>query len=224
MDTPRPDRVSPSSSVSVSSWLLLWAGVTACSNGTTNQPDLPYYAQSVEWYVAGDNAGFGQDRLPGVVLGPPQGKGTDAGGLDVLSLGVAGEIVLGFGGRLIVDGDGPDFIVFENPFWPGGDPAAVFAEPGEVAVSVDGEDWHTFDCDPGGETSSGCAGFTPTEDYDLDAIEPLDPAITGGDAFDLADLDLPEAAFVRIRDLSEEGAGSSAGFDLDAVGLIYHSE
>ena len=39
-------------------------------------------------FEPGGNAGFGQDQLPDVVLGPPMGKGTSRGSLDVLSLGV----------------------------------------------------------------------------------------------------------------------------------------
>ena len=43
----------------------------------------------------------------------------------------------------------------------------------------------------------------------------------GGDAFDLADLELESVRYVRIRDLSESGRGMAAGFDLDAVGVIH---
>ena len=48
-----------------------------------------------------------------------------------------------------------------------------------------------------------------------------DPKRTGGDAFDLADVKVTRARFVRIRDLSSSGSGTSAGFDLDAAGLIH---
>jgi len=40
--------------------------------------------------------------------------------LDVLSLGSGGEIVLGFASKSSSTVPGPDLIVFENPFWPGG--------------------------------------------------------------------------------------------------------
>jgi len=43
----------------------------------------------------------------------------------------------------------------------------------------------------------------------------------GGDSFDLADLGIAEARFVRIRDLSDAGGPPSAGFDLDVIGAVY---
>jgi hypothetical protein len=184
---------------------------------------LPYATEVVR-FTPGDAAGFGQNKLPGVVLGPPSGRGFERGSLDVLSLGVGGEIVLGFGDRSIVDGSGADFVVFENAFFAGGDPSKPFAEPGEVSVSEDGETWVTFACDAqdgDGAEVTGCAGVSPTLEFDAAKLVPIDPEKTGGDAFDLADVSLREARFVRIRDLSETGVAPSAGFDLDAVGIIH---
>jgi hypothetical protein len=140
-----------------------------------------------------------------------------------LSLGVGGEIVLSFGERSLRDGVGPDFVVWENPFWIGGDPAKPFAELGEVSVSQDGESWHTFSCDPNRAEGydTGCAGWRPREEFAPCAVIPLIGEGVGGDAFDLADLDLEEARYIRIRDLTVEGAAPTAGFDLDAVGGIH---
>ncbi|TNV54554.1 cell surface protein, partial [Corallococcus exiguus] len=45
------------------------------------------FADRVTAYQFGDSAGFGQDRFPDVVFGPPKGAGQFAGSLDVLSLG-----------------------------------------------------------------------------------------------------------------------------------------
>ena len=42
-----------------------------------------------------------------------------------------------------------------------------------------------------------------------------------GDAFDLAEVGLAEARWVRIRDLGTGGEAPSAGFDLDAVGAVH---
>lgn len=183
------------------------------------------YASGIESFEPGQGAGHGRDALPGVVLGPPHGEGTSQGSLDVLSLGNGGEIVLGFGEHGIVDGAGPDFVVFENPFWPEGDPTRVFAELGEVSVSEDGKTWLSFDCDAEGDGDGhfpGCAGVTPTLEYDAEELVPLDPAKSGGDAFDLAELGVKRARFVRIRDLETlPPGGTSSGFDLDAVGVIY---
>lgn len=185
---------------------------------------LPY-AREVVRYTPGPGAGFGQDRLPAVVLGPPAGKGTAQGSTDVVSLGVGGEIVLGLGTQVLLDGPGPDLVVFENAFWASGRADSVFAELGEVSVSTDAVSWRTFRCEAGHEegrsTWPGCAGWTPTAAYDAFVELPLEPARTGGDVFDLAEVGLEEARYVRVRDLSTEGAAPTAGFDLDAVGLVH---
>jgi hypothetical protein len=185
---------------------------------------LPY-ARSVERFSPGPGAGFGADRLPGVVLGPPFAELEGGGALDVVSLGAGGEIVLGFGPDELLDGPGPDLVVFENPFLVNGDPDAPYAELGEVAVSTDAVSWRTFACDaaaPGPSGWSGCAGWRLTRFFDPVALVPLEPALTGGDPFDLAEVGLESARFVRIRDLSVSGEGQAAGFDLDAVGMVHH--
>lgn len=202
---------------------LLLLGCSAGSGSDDTAP--PPYASSVESFSPGEGAGYGQDKLPGVVLGPPHGISVRAGSLDVLSLGSGGEIVLGFGAQAIADEPGPDFVVFENPFWPNGVESAVYAELGEVSVSDDGESWRSFDCNTQGDGQghfAGCAGFTPTLEYDANALVPLDPDKSGGDAFDLADVGLARARFVKIRDLQTlKAAGTSSGFDLDAVGIVH---
>jgi hypothetical protein len=185
----------------------------------------PAYASTVESFEPGLGAGYNQDKLPGIVLGPPLGKGRESGSLDVVSLGAGGEIVLAFGELGIVDGPGPDLVVFENAFWPGGDASAVFYELAEVSVSEDGETWQTFACDSVGDGRGhfpGCAGFTPTLEYDPATLVPLDPALSGGDVFDLADVGLTKARFVKLRDLETlPPGGTTTGFDLDAVAAIH---
>ena len=187
-------------------------------------PD-PAYGASVESFAPGAGAGYNNDKLPGVVLGPPQGGGASRGSTDVVSLGAGGEIVLGFGEFGIVDGPGPDLLVFENAFWPGGDATQVFYELGEVSVSEDGKTWQTFACDTAGDGAGhfpGCAGWTPTLVYDASQLVPLDPARSGGDAFDLADVGMKHARFVKIRDLETlPPGGTTTGFDLDAVAAIH---
>ncbi len=188
-------------------------------------PDHLPYADEVVAYRPGLGAGFGQEEMPEVVLGPPAPGPPSAGSLDVVSLGADGEIVMGFGGRSIVDGPGADLIVFENPFWVGGDPDRPFAELGAVAVSADGQIWQEFPCDPQREGSfdPGCAGWRPRLEFEACDAVPLDPTVCGGDPFDLADVGLAEVRFVRIRDLAG-GSPPSAGFDLDAVGGVHLSE
>ena len=206
--------------------------LAAGSGGDSGSAELPppvvlegaFYAESVESFEPGRAAGYNQDKLPDIVLGPPHSKKGE-GSLDVLSLGSGGEIVLGFGSGGIADGPGPDFVVFENPFWPGGDPSQVFAELAEVSVSDDGETWHAFTCDAAGDGAGhfvGCAGFTPTAEFDPKTLVPLDPEKSGGDAFDLAELGLQRARFVKLRDLKTLPAGgNTSGFDLDAVCVIH---
>ncbi len=183
-------------------------------------PDLPY-ATEVVAFDPGASAGFGQIDMPHAVLGPPAIGPPTAGSTQVVSLGVGGEIVLSFGDRVVVDGDGPDLVVWENPFWVGGDSANVFAELGEVSVSEDGETWHTWPCDPAAaDYDAGCAGWRPRLEFSPCSEVPLSPSTVGGDQFDLADLGLTRARYVRIRDLATQGAPPSAGFDLDAVGAV----
>jgi hypothetical protein len=175
------------------------------------------FASEVIRFSPGEGSGFGGGGMPDVVLGPPQAIPSGGGSMNVLSLGAGGSIVLGFGDRVIVDGPGPDFIVFENAFQLNGT-ARVFQELGEVSV-VSEKGMLTYPCDSQFQTG-GCAGKTPTGDFPFLRQSVLDPRKTGGDAFDLADLGLASAAQVQIRDVSEGGAEPTAGFDLDAVGLV----
>jgi hypothetical protein len=184
------------------------------------------FAQRVVSFTPGDFAGFGQDRLPGVVLGPPRGGGAIMGSLDVLSLGKRGEIVLEFGELGVRDGPGVDLLVFENPF-------GSFAETGRVAVSEDGERWFEFACDAtnAAEGYPGCAGVQPVYSTPDNGVSATDPTVAGGDGFDLATLGLAAkgvdparflARFVRIRDSGANYYGSlSGGFDLDAVAIVH---
>ncbi len=177
----------------------------------------------------GDCAGFGLTSMPAVVEGPPAGNGANAGSLDVVSLGYKGEIVLSFEPNAIVDGPGADFIVFENAFWAGGDPTKPAAELADVSVSEDGVTWKTFPCTPGGAAPYGsCAGWRPVYSSPGNEISPVDPNVAGGDPFDLADLGLTTASFVRIRDLgtidcpsNPANKSTTVGFDLDAVALVH---
>jgi len=174
------------------------------------------WADEVVYFDAGAGAGFGQDQFPRIVLGPPYGAGDSAGSTDVLSLGFEGVIVLGFTDEIIVDGPGPDFIVFENPF-------INFIETGVVAVSDDGVSWFEFPCaaltDGGTE---GCAGVHPVYSSPGNGISATDPAVAGGDDFDLAQLGVAKARFVRIRDSGKNKyyAPPTGGFDLDAVAVV----
>ncbi len=180
-----------------------------CDGFATNVVEVEY----------GPGAGFGKADMPGIVLGPPAGTGELMGSLDVVSLGNGGSITLAFGGA-IVDEEGPDFVVFENVFFAGGDPSTPWAEIASVEVSADGETWVAFPCTATAAPYDGCAGWHPTYAGSTEGIDPHDPAEAGGDAFDLADVELSEARFVRIVDRADL-AGFSGSFDLDAVSLVH---
>ncbi len=177
------------------------------------------WAVDVVAFAPGEGAGFGDEDLPGVVLGPPHGGKSSQGSLDVVSLGTGGTITLALGCPA-VDDDGPDLFVYENPFVvAGGD--RVFVDPAEVAVSDDGDEWSTWPCEPPAgpvaedDGEDGCAGLSPVAanaDHGLHGL-----ADGGGDAFDLATVGIERARFVRVTDRSTSGAAPNAGFDLDAV-------
>ncbi|NUO48480.1 MAG: hypothetical protein HOV80_06455 [Polyangiaceae bacterium] len=167
----------------------------------------------------GPGAGFGQSSMPDIVLGAPVGTGDMLGSLDVVTLGNGGSITLAFGGA-IQDGPGPDFIVFENAFYAGGDTEAPFAEIASVEVSEDGETWTAYPCTATETPFEGCAGWHPTYAGTDPSIDPHDPETAGGEAFDLADVGLSSARFVRIIDRADL-EGFDGFFDLDAVALVH---
>ncbi|HTN87479.1 MAG TPA: hypothetical protein VL242_27520 [Sorangium sp.] len=176
------------------------------------------FATGVVSACFGPGQGFGQDRFPDIVLGPPRGAGCCGGSLDVLSLGDGGAIVVAFEGNAIVDGPGADFLVFENAFERGDDAANVFAELATVEVSEDGAAWSAFPCAADRYPYDGCAGWHPVHaNPEENDVDPLDPSSAGGDPFDLAEIGVPLARFVRITDR----AGTPDVFDLDAVGIVH---
>ena len=177
--------------------------------------DTDPFADAVVSFEPGEAAGFGQEGYPDIVLGSPEGGG-ESGSLDVLSLGDQGVIVLELVDIGLVDGEGPDLLVFENPF-PG------WYETGVVAVSEDGETWHEWPCDAEDADGGypGCAGVGLVWATSDNGVDATDPEAAGGDAFDLADLGVERARFVRVRDSgANEYAGTSGGFDLDALAVV----
>ncbi|HKO53899.1 MAG TPA: hypothetical protein VJV79_39600 [Polyangiaceae bacterium] len=178
------------------------------------------FATTVPTFVAGPGPNVGQAELPDVVLGPPKGAGAVNGSYDVVMLGNGGVITLGFAPSVIVDGPGPDFIVFENAFYVNGDPDLPYAELASVEVSDDGEHFEAFPCTASDAPYGSCAGWHPVyANPDRNSIEPTDPALAGGEAFDLADLGLAQARYVRIIDRVDL-TGASGIFDLDAVSIV----
>jgi hypothetical protein len=178
------------------------------------------------------------------VLGPPRGGGAFQGSRDTFSLGLGGSIVLEFTDA-IVDGPGPDFTVFENAFLTRGIATGPpFAEPATVSVSADGEHFVAFPCAlDQSPYYPGCAGIYPVfaNADDPAAPSPLEPSTTpiadlvgipidsftppagsGGDSFDLGNVGLAMARFVRIEASSlRPGLEGLAGFDLDAIAALH---
>ena len=179
------------------------------------------------------DARYGAANLPGIVLGPPGDSAPTNGSTSVASLGNGGETILAWGDIVIEDRPGPDFIVFENPFFVGAPPEgpdddySIFDEPGFVEVSADGVTWVRFPVDEEALAEAhgrnidrdlhrrlrGLAGITPTFTGNWtvpDDPDTWDPDGThgisgaGGDAFDLATVGLAEARFVRIVDARAE--------------------
>ena len=185
------------------------------------------FVTGVVSFTPGDCAGFGATALPGIVEGPPVGAGSSAGSTDVVSLGVGGSIVLSFAPNAIVDGPGVDFVVFENAFYVGGNANVIYAEPAEVSVSDDGSTWQVYPCTATKAPYGACAGWHPVYSAPGDGISPVDYPTCGGDGFDLADLGVTHARYVRIRDMASETCPTdpsqktnTLGFDLDGIGIV----
>lgn len=189
------------------------------------------WADAVASVTYGTGAGFGQDKMPGVVLGPPRGCGYFCGSLDVLVLGNSGTITLEFTNNSVVDEEGPDLAVYENVLYLGGDPLSRFMEVATVEASADGLNWFQF---PSSEDAAfattdprrwpGYAGVNCTDPIGAPIVPPAVPCgdgsgafpNIGGDLFDLADAGLEAARFVRITD-----APISGTFDLDAAAALH---
>jgi hypothetical protein len=206
------------------------------------------YADAVVDVQIGADGGFKAAFLPDIALGPPQGAGLFQGSLDVVSLGLGGSIELEFVDNVIVDGPGVDLLVFENPFLEddgSGFTAAPFMEPGRVSVSQDGVTWFSFPCalDPAEapQFHPGCAGVYPvlsasgTPHPSIPSEVPIEdlvgqeilflqvPEGAGGDGFDLADVGLGWARYLRVESAgfaTYPAVAPVVGFDFDAAAAV----
>lgn len=174
------------------------------------------FADAVVSFTPGPGATFGQNDMPRIVLGGPEGNGDQLGSFHVCSLGNQGSIVLELDDVLLHDGPGVDLLVFENPF-------SGFIETGFVAVSSDGTAWQEWPCDPDDADGGypGCAGVRPVYANSMNGISATDVLDAGGDGFDLSVLGVTSARFVRIRDSGKNRyQPPAAGFDLDAIAVV----
>ncbi len=202
---------------------ILLAAALATATPLASAQTASFFASRIVEYAPGDGNSLFPDSS--LALGGPRG---DAGGsLHVVTLGVQGELVLGFElGQAVTDLPGPDFIVSENP---NGSPWR-FAELIRVGVSTDGLSYAFFPtwCNVPGAVGpyemidpSLVSGFAGVElvwaNVDTNAIDPFDPAAAGGDGFDLADLagdplvvagavDLDRIYYVKLRDVLGDGS------------------
>ncbi|TAE25300.1 MAG: T9SS C-terminal target domain-containing protein [Candidatus Kapaibacterium sp.] len=174
---------------------------------------------SVKWGMGQD---FGRSNFPANVLGLPdtsaRANRPSNNPAQVCSLGMGGEIVLGWKNAMLVNRTGADFSVFENAFlrFDG----KVFAEPAKIAVSRDGVRFVEFPFDS--LSLQGCAGKTPTNGNE----SPFNPRVSGGDSFDLATIGMDSIRFVKITDISAIVLNNPrhpfydptiTGFDVDAL-------
>ena len=196
-----------------------------------NDPRILSWASG---YVEPVNFGeaLGEDwKSPSNALGAAEGTV-----FDVVSLGRGGEIVLTFD-TPVADGEGYDFAVFENAF------TNTFLELAFVEVGSDGEHFIRFDnaylgTEPVasyGTQDSGLVGSMAGKyrkgygaPFDLAALRNRPEVLAG-----IVDLD--SVTFIKIIDIIGDGGESdsfgnpiydpypttdSAGFDLDAIGVL----
>lgn len=170
--------------------------------------EAPVLADEVVEAPGATGEGFGD---PTRAVNGVRGAGPSQGSFDVYSLDYDARpyLVLGFRGRVVTDGPGDDFAVFENGFrYASG--RGYFMDPVIVSVSRDGQTWvdmpHAYvAADPtryshAPEDWEGFAGLTPVLLHAEDnPVDPFDRVAAGGDAFDLASLPLDGGEAEAIR-------------------------
>lgn len=111
----------------------------------------------------GQDFGRGEDVFPANIFGLPSTNASEtapeASEQQIASLGLKGEIIVGIKDYYIVDGEGDDFTIFENPFYNNAT-KLIFSEPAVVSVSEDGINFVEFPYDS--ISLDGLAGKTPT--------------------------------------------------------------
>jgi hypothetical protein len=195
-------------------------------------PSVSAVGQSVfatQVFASNTNGGAG-----GGIFNPANALGAPGGATAVHSLGIGGDLTLGFAVP-IANGPGADFLVGENPFRLAGSWWQTFAETMFVEVSSDGLQFARFPARYFGlPVPPGPFGTVPVGAYGNLAgqhpvlagaagIDAQDVVDAGGDAFDLADLaghplvlggglDLGSITHVRLVDVQ-------SGLSLDSAGV-----
>ena len=228
------------------STLVLGALTLGASGGANAGPYAPAAGKPGSTAIYKDDASFTNwatgyvNYLPGTGVDatwktPEKALGKAVGdSYDVVVLGDGGSITLTFGGY-ITNGTGADFAVFDNSF------SDTFLELGYVEVSSNGVDFFRF---PSASlTTKPVGGFGAVDPTNIDGLAgkykqgygtPFDLDLLAG----TAGLDVNKVQYVRIVDIvgngtSLDSAGrpiydpypttGSAGFDLDAVGVIHYA-
>ncbi len=147
-------------------------------------------------------------EAPGVInpekaVNGVRGAGQGTGGLDVCQLnytiGNGNYIIIRWSNKIVLNGTGADFVIFENGFEISGQPGHFFMDLAVVSVSRDGSHWIDFPYDytysPETTYSDipdywiGFAGKTPVlYNEDSNRVNPFNKTEAGGDQFDLSDL------------------------------------
>lgn len=210
------------------------AGQTGSTAIHMNDPAIVAWATGWQDYNPGPGVDL-QWQTPEKALGKAVGDS-----FDIVSLGDQGTITLSFNGY-IFDGPGYDFAIFENSF------SDTFLELAFVEVSSNGIDFFRFDAFS--FTPSPVSAFgsvDPTNIHNLAGKyrqgwgTPFDLAELSG----IAGLDINAVQFIRLVDIKGDGSEfdsfpaeyggpnpiydpyrtvGSAGFDLDAIGVIHFS-
>ena len=138
-----------------------------------------------------------------------------------------GYIIVGFDSA-ITDGDGVDFVIWENGFVISGTDGLVYAELGYVSVSTDGVNWVTFASVSETEASSN-PYVDPSDVYNLAgnfAAYYTDVEYYEGTGFDLSDLANTDAVLNGLVDLSNINyimiTDVISGTDTDSLGNVIY--
>ncbi len=191
-----------------------------------NDERIVAWATGWENYLPGNNVDETW-KNPSMALGKAEGTATD-----IVSLGQGGQITLTFDPPI---GNGPtwDFAVFENGI------NDNFLELAYVEISSDGVNFFRFTNDS--LTSTAVGGFGAIDPTDIDGLagKYRQGFGTPFDLSDLADisplLDINNIRYIKIIDIIGNGTcldssgdriydpyptSGSAGFDLDAIGVL----
>ena len=206
--------------------------LNSCGENSSNPDQNSYHGVGIDTvykFTPGEGQSFGQDPefFPKNIYGLPDKNSRfnlgSANPYEILSLGLGGEIIIGFKNKIILNGEGPDFCVFENAFL-NIITDKIFIEPAQILVSSDGIEYTAFPYSE--DTFTGCAGISPVNGDE----NSLNPNKSGGDLFDLETIGMDSIRYIKIIDISRTLLENPehplydptiTGFDLDAVIAYY---